>query len=144
MSQRDGLWIGLGGTKTAFWSAEANYDSDLCYDTCRALYLVETRIDGSRKRHLVARNLPLATTQAEEDALVDRLLPALFRLAKKTWPIADLRPPQAMKMGASITSGPPPFAVEVAIADGTRLRYALHAKLTGCSCDMAWSATRAP
>jgi hypothetical protein len=143
-NQRDGVWIGLGTTKTAFWSAEGTYDSDLCYDTCRSLYLVETRLDGSRRRHLVARNLPLATTPAEEDTLVAQLLPALFRLAKKTWPIAELRRPKAITLGASTSAGPPPFAVQVALENGTRLRYVLSAKLTGCSCEMTWSAALAP
>lgn len=151
-SGKTGLWIGLGRTRTSFWSAEGGEPNDAC-DDCRELYLVETRRDGTRKRHTIfdsaIRNRAGATPAAQKA----HILATLWKLAKTTWPAAKLTRDYTVKTGLPPAKHPdrdPTFAVEVTgkaasgkVASGEkplRLRYDFNAKTSMCWCFYDWKA----
>lgn len=138
-STRTGLWIGLGRTDTAFWSAEGGDPNDAC-DDCRVLYLVETKFDGTRKRHTVLGESQKRPAGAA--AQKAQVLAALWKLAKKTWPADKLTQDYTMTAGKPPAKDPtadPAYTVQVAIKNGAKLRYDLGAKTSMCWCMYDWT-----
>lgn len=139
-----GLWIGLGRSKTAFWSAEGGEPNDAC-DDCRTLHLVETRFDGTRTRHAVLDQADLTRIGTDAAARKAHVLATLWKLAAKTWPAAQLTQDYTLAAGkppAGNTGGSPAFIAEVAVKGQPTLRWDLTAKPFMCWCEYGWKVKR--
>lgn len=135
------LWIGLGSTKTGFWSVQGGDENDAC-DDCQVLDLVETRFDGTRKVHrLLGAKDP--TTKSAQHA---RVLATLWALAAKgVWSPAALDTGFVATPGVSAGGSNPPFAVSVASkAPHPRVVYDLRATTSMCWCVYGFSSRLAP
>jgi hypothetical protein len=143
-SSTTGIWIGLGRTDTAFWSAEGGSPNDAC-DDCDELFLVETKLTGTRRRHKVVGDADWARIGSDLPARRAYVLARLWSLAKKTWPSDKLKQGYTLAIGkppASDPSGPPPYAAEVLDAPDLRLRYRFTSSTHMCWCIYDWQAQR--
>lgn len=153
-SSGSGLWIGLGRTRTTFWSAEGGDPNDAC-DDCRELHLVETRSDGTRTRHKVFDSAIRGRVGSTPAAQKAHILGRLWKLARTTWPAANLAQDYTVKTGRPPAKHPdrdPSFTLEVtaksvpgkaaAARDQLRLRYDFNAKRSMCWCINDWQAKR--
>ena len=145
-SNNTGLWIGLGRTSTAFWSAEGNDPNDAC-DECRTLSLVETKFDGTRTRHAVLTQQDHQRLGSDPVAEKAHVLATLWKLAAGAWPATTLKQDYRLSTGkppANAPSGNPSFVAEVAVKGSGEIRYDLKASTSMCWCIYDWKAKGTP
>ena len=134
------MWIGLGSTKTGFWSVEGGDANDAC-DDCQILDLVETRFDGTRKAYPVLG----AKDPSEKTAQHARVLAVLWSLVtKKVWSPTALDATFVATAGAGTAGADPPYAVSVATKGHPRAIYDLRATTSMCWCEYRFGSHVAP
>lgn len=140
-----GIWIGLGRSGTSFWSAEGGEVNDAC-DDCRALRLVETRADGTRKQYDIWSNDIRNRIGMDPAAQRAHMLAALWKLSGTTWPTDKLTQDYSMTLGrpgASIASTKQNFAVAIQSKNTLNLRYDFEVSKLMCWCVFDWKGQRA-
>lgn len=144
-SRAGGVWIGLGRSGTSFWSAEGGDVNDAC-DDCRALRLVETRADGTRKQYDIWSQEISNRVGADAAAQKAHMLAALWKLSGATWPTDKLTQDYSMTLGrpgASIASTKQNFAVAIQSKNTLNLRFDYEASKLMCWCVFDWKGQKA-
>ncbi|MBK8257121.1 MAG: hypothetical protein IPK82_31175 [Polyangiaceae bacterium] len=140
-SQQTGIWMALGTTKTAFWTAEGRIPNDAC-DTCSTLSIVETTFTGKRTRHVVLSEKEHSTIGDNTVALQAYVLKKLWKLAEvKTWPVTQLKQDYTIAKGQVSASAPdkePPYSAFVKTKAGAEIKYDMPASTEMCWCIFDW------